>query len=83
MLTWFKNADAKTASTSFIWSYFVFRNSFVFPYFNSNILYSVHLFDIQWSFAIDLFSNVLLQTFDYLKDSKELINPLKVKDTPV
>ena len=83
MLTWFKNAEAKTASTNFIWSYFVFPNSFVFPYFNSNILYSVHLFGIWWSFAIDLFANVLLQTFDYLKDFKELINPLKVKDTPV
>ena len=42
-------------------SYFVFPNSFVFPYFNSNILYSVYLFGIRWSFAIDLFSNVLFQ----------------------
>ena len=83
MLTWFKNAEAKTASTNFIWSYFVFPNSFVFPYFNSNILYPVLFFGIRWSFAADLFSNVLLQTFDYLKDSKELINPLEVKDTPV
>ena len=30
MLTWFKNVEAKTASTNFIWSYFVFPNSFFF-----------------------------------------------------
>ena len=65
MLTWFKNAEAKTASTDFTWSYFVFPSSFVFPYFNLNILYSVHLFGIRCSFAIDLFSNALFQTFDY------------------
>ena len=34
-------------------------------YFNSNILYSVHLFCTTWFLAIDLFSNVLFQTFDY------------------
>ena len=56
----------------------------LFFHISIRIFYTlVHLFGIQWSFAIDLFSNVLLQTFDYLKDSKELINPLKVKDTPV
>ena len=55
MLTWFRKAEAKTASTNFTWSYFVFPNNFVFPYFNSNILYSVHLFGIWWSFAIDFF----------------------------
>ena len=37
----------------------------LFPYFNLSISYSVHLFGIQWPFAIDLFSNVLFQTFDY------------------
>ena len=35
------------------------------PTLSGHILYSVHLFGIRWSFAIDLFSNVLLQTFDY------------------
>ena len=66
MLAWFKNAEAKTANTSkCTWLYFVFPDSFVFSYFNSNILYSVHLFGIRWSFAVDLFSNVLFQTFDY------------------
>ena len=38
---------------------------FLFAYFNSNILYSVHLFCTQCFFAIDLFSNVLFQIFDY------------------
>ena len=66
MLTWLENAGAKTASTNFTWSYFVFPNSFVFPYFNLNILCSVYLFGIQWSFAVDLLSNVLFQTFDFL-----------------
>ena len=65
MLTWFENAKAKTASTKFTWSYFVFPNSFAFSYFSSNNLYSVYLFGIRWSFAFDLLSNVLFQTFDY------------------
>ena len=41
MLNWFKNAEAKTASTNFISSYFAFPNSFVFPYFNSNIFFGI------------------------------------------
>ena len=45
---------------------FVFPNSFLFPYFNSNILYSVHLFGISWPFTIALFSNDLFQAFDNL-----------------
>ena len=38
---------------------------FLFAYFNKNILYSVHLFRSRLSFAIDLFSNDLFQTFKY------------------
>ena len=66
MLSWYKKAEAKTASTNFTCLYFVFPNSFIFPYLNSNILYSDHLFGIRWSFAINLFSNVLFKTFDYV-----------------
>ena len=29
------------------------------------VVYSVHLFFTRWSFAIDLFSNILFQTFGY------------------
>ena len=54
MLTWYKKGETKTANTNFNWLYFVFPNSFVFPYFNTSILYSVRLFGISWSFAIDL-----------------------------
>ena len=32
------NSSKKTASTNFTWLCFVFPDSFVFPYFNSNIL---------------------------------------------
>ena len=32
------NKQKKTASTNFTWLCVVFPNSFVFPYFNSNIL---------------------------------------------
>ena len=32
------NRQKKTTSTNFTWLCFVFPNSFVFPYFNSNIL---------------------------------------------
>ena len=39
----------------------------IIAYFNSNILDSVRLFCTQWSFSIDLFSKVLLQTFDYFR----------------
>ena len=67
MLGWLKNAEAKTTSTEFTWLYFVFPNSFLFSYFNSNILYPVHLFGIRWSFTINLFSNDLFQTFDYFR----------------
>ena len=42
--------------------FFAFPSSFVFRYFNSNILYSVDLFGIRWFFAVDMFSNVLFQT---------------------
>ena len=31
-------------------------DSFIFPHFNLNILYSVHLSDIRWSLVINLFS---------------------------
>ena len=41
---------------------------FLFAYFNTNILYSVQLFCTQWSFAINLFSKVLFQTFDYFSE---------------
>ena len=58
---------AKTGSPNFTWLYFTFPNSSVFPYFNSNILCSVHLFGIRWSFAMDLFSNVLFQTSAYFR----------------
>ena len=37
MLYWYKKAETKTASTNFTWLCFVFPNSFVFSYFNSNI----------------------------------------------
>ena len=46
-------------------TYFQTFDSFLFLYFNLNILYSVHLFCIRWSFVIDLFWNVLFQKFDY------------------
>ena len=46
MLTSYKKGETKTANTNFTWLYFVFPNNFVFPYFNSSILYSVHLFGI-------------------------------------
>ena len=62
-LPYLLNVLSETGSTNFTWLYFVFCNSLVFPYFKWNILYSVHLFGIWWSFATDLFSNVLLQTF--------------------
>ena len=58
------NKQKKTASANFTWLCFVFPNSFVFSYFNSNISSSVHLLGIWWFFALDLFSNVLFQTFD-------------------
>ena len=32
-------------------------NSFVFPYFNSNILYSINFFSIQCFFVVDVFLN--------------------------
>ena len=38
---------------------------FLFAHFITNILYSVHLLGTRWSFTINLFSNVLFQTFDY------------------
>ena len=49
MLTWYKKQ--KTASNNFTWLYLVFHNSFVFPYFNSDILYSVYLFSIRLFFC--------------------------------
>ena len=57
--------EAKTAGTNFTWLYFEIFDSFVLPYINSNISYSVYLFGIRCSFAIDLFSNVLSRTFVY------------------
>ena len=53
-LVWYKKGETKTANTNFTWSCLVFPNRFVFSYFNSSILYSVHLFSIWWSFAINL-----------------------------
>ena len=55
MLTWYKKVEAKTAkakiaSTNFTLLYFVFPNSFVSPYFNSSILYYVHLFGVWRAF---------------------------------
>ena len=64
MLIWYRKAEVKSESTNFTWLYFEFPNSFV--YFNSNILHSLHLLGMRWYFAIDLFSNVLFQTFDYI-----------------
>ena len=52
ILTWYKKQ--KTASNNFTWLYLVFHNSFVFPYFNSDILYSVYLFSI-WLFFCNQF----------------------------
>ena len=43
MLTCFRNAEAKTATTNFTSSDFVISNSFAFPYFISNILDSVYI----------------------------------------
>ena len=57
--------EAKTAANNFTWLLFKTLDSIVFPYFNSNILYSVHLFGSRWFFAIDSFWNVLFQTFGY------------------
>ena len=37
----------------------------IFPHFDLDILYSVHLLGNQLSLAINLFSNVLFQTFGY------------------
>ena len=65
MLTWYKLLEAKTASTNFTWLYFKTFDSFIFSHFNLNILHSVHLSGIWWFFAINLFSNVMFQTFDY------------------
>ena len=59
MLNLFKWVEEKTASNNFTLLYFAYRNNFVFPHFNSNVLYSLHLFGIQWSFAVNLFLNVL------------------------
>ena len=47
-----------------------------FPHISLNILYSVHLFGIQWSFPINLFSNVLFQTSDYFR--KHIPNKLLI-----
>ena len=55
MLYWCKWTEAKNARTNFTFLYFVYPNSLVFPFFNSNILYFIHLFDFQWSFAIVFF----------------------------
>ena len=64
MLIWYKKAKVKTANPNFTWLYFVFPNSFVFLQFNSNILHFIYLFGMRWSFAIDLFSNILFQIFE-------------------
>ena len=40
------NLEVQTANTNFTWLYFETIDSFVLPYINSNILYSVHLFGI-------------------------------------
>ena len=42
MLRWYKKGETKLGNTNLIWLRLVFPNSFLFSYFNSNILYSVH-----------------------------------------
>ena len=55
ILTYYEQMKAKTARANLTLLYFQTFNSFLFPYFNSNILYSVNLFCIRWSFVINLF----------------------------
>ena len=54
--TYYKQTDARTARNNLTWLYFQTFDSFLFPCFNSNILYSSYLFCTVWSFVIDLFS---------------------------
>ena len=57
ILTYYKLIEAKSARTNLTTICFLTFHRFSFPYFNSNISYSAHLFCIRWSFLIDLFSN--------------------------
>ena len=66
-----KQARAKTLSTNLSYLYLQTFVSFAFPYFNSNVLYSIHFFCIPCFFVVNLFSNVCIhssvwffQTFD-------------------
>ena len=61
----YNQIEAKTASINLTYLYFQTFGSFALPYFNSNILYSFHLFCIWWFFVIYLFSNIL-NSFEYL-----------------
>ena len=66
ILTYYKQKGAKTARISLAtWLFFQLFDSVLFPYFSSNILYSVHLLCIQWPFVINLFSNNFFHAFDY------------------
>ena len=66
ILTYYKQNGAKTARISLAtWLFFQIFDSILFPYFNSNILYSVHLLCIQWPFVMNLFSNNFFHAFDY------------------
>ena len=42
-----KPVNSKTANTEFTYIHIYFFDSFVFPFFNSKILFSIHLFCIQ------------------------------------
>ena len=50
---------AETSITKLTYLYFQTFNSFVFPYFNLNILRSIHLFCIRLFFVIDFFSSIV------------------------
>ena len=64
MLTWYEKTESKIACTNLTWLYFAFPNSFVFPYFKSNIFSCLFVWYSMVS-GIDLFSNILFQTFVY------------------
>ena len=50
-----EQAKAKTANVNLTYLYFQTFWSLVFPYFNSNILYPIHLLCTWWFFIMDLF----------------------------
>ena len=71
-----KQARAKTLSTTLSYLYFQTFVSFAFPYFNSNVLYSIHFFCIPCffcgQFVFECF--VFIQVFDFSKHSMTLEN---------